>query len=76
VLSRWLARLATSFAIVAVVLAWEGYRAWEAGAAIWRPMVDLFAAAAGVAMAFVGTRERHRAARAAVVHEPRHEVGR
>ena len=55
-LNRWLARLSASFAIVAAVLAWQGYLALAGGAAIWRPAVDLFAAAAAVALAAAGAR--------------------
>jgi hypothetical protein len=60
VMDRWLARFAMSFFIIAAVLVWSAYQALQHHAALWRIAMDLFAAAAAVAMGVVGTREKHR----------------
>lgn len=59
-MNRWLARLAMSFFIIAAVLTWYAYQALQHGAPLWRPAMNLFAAAAAVAMWVIGTREKHR----------------
>ncbi len=48
-----------SFFILAAVLAWYGYQALQHHAEIWRVAVDLFAAAAAVALGAAGTRAKH-----------------
>jgi len=58
-MNRWLARFAMSFFILAAVLAWYGYQALQHHAEIWRVAVDLFAAAAAVALGVAGTRAKH-----------------
>jgi hypothetical protein len=63
-MSRWLARLAFSFILVAVVFAWEGYRLrrGDRGPA---PEWKIYAYFGAAALCFVaglrGVRERHRA---------------
>jgi hypothetical protein len=59
-MNRWLARLAMSFFILAAVLAWYAYQALQHQAELWRVAVDLFGAAAAVAMGVAGTRARHK----------------
>jgi hypothetical protein len=59
-MNRWLARLAMSFFIIAAVLTWSAYQSLQHQAPLWRPALDLFAAAAAVAMGVIGTREKHR----------------
>jgi hypothetical protein len=58
-MNRWLARLAMSFFIIAAVLAWSAYQALQHDAPMWQAMVDLFGAAASIAMGVVGTRIKH-----------------
>ena len=59
---RWLARLSTSFLIVAFFLAYEGYRRYQIlhGQTDWRVLLNFFAATVSVVLAFLGVRERHR----------------
>ena len=59
-MNRWLARLAMSFFIIAVVLAWEAYQGLQHHAPPWRIAVNLIAAAAAIALGVAGTREKHR----------------
>ena len=58
-MNRWLARFAMSFFIIAAVLAWSAYQALQHHAPLWRAGVDLFAAAAAIAMGVMGMREKH-----------------
>jgi hypothetical protein len=58
--TRWLARFATSFVVVGLVLAWQGFHAVQADATGWRGFVELFGAAASFAMGVLGVRERHK----------------
>jgi hypothetical protein len=58
-MNRWLARLAMSFFIIAAVLAWSAYQALQHAEPLWRVAMDLFAAAAALAMGVLGTRARH-----------------
>ena len=58
-MNRWLARLAMSFMIITVVLAWSGYQALQHNADLWRPIMDLFAAAASLTLGVQGMRIRH-----------------
>jgi hypothetical protein len=61
--SRWLARLAFSFFVVAAVLAWE---AWKLAAHAvpgeprWRAFLYVAAAVLSTGLGVVGTRHRHR----------------
>ena len=48
-----------SFFIIAAVLAWSAYQALQHGAPMWQAVVDLFGAAAAIAMGVVGTRIKH-----------------
>jgi hypothetical protein len=59
-MNRWLARLAVSFFVVAAVLVWSAYQALQHQLPIWRGLMDLFAAAAAIAMGVIGMRQRHR----------------
>jgi hypothetical protein len=56
-MQKWLARLAFSFIILAVVLAWSGRQAARRGDA---PTVYYAAAALLGAAGIIGLRERHR----------------
>ena len=58
-MNRWLARLAMSFFIIAAVLAWSAYQALQHNAPPWQAALDLFGAAAAIAMGAVGTRIKH-----------------
>ena len=49
-----------SFFVIAAVLIWEAYKGTKTGVATWRIMMDLVAAAAGIALGAAGTREKHR----------------
>jgi hypothetical protein len=60
---RWLARLSFSFFVIAAVLAWEGYKAGEAGAgpgAGPRATLCTVGAVVAVGLGLLGVRERHR----------------
>ena len=59
---RWLARLSTSFLIVAFFLAYQGYRRYQIlhGQVDWRVLLNFFAATVSVVLALLGVRERHR----------------
>ena len=60
---RWLARLAFSFAIIAAVLLWEGYKAsGRTGLPqnATRTVLCFIGAGASMALAAAGMRERHR----------------
>jgi hypothetical protein len=58
-MNRWLARLAMSFFIIAAVLAWSAYQSLQHGAPMWQSALDLFGAAAAIAMGAAGTRAKH-----------------
>jgi hypothetical protein len=58
-INRWLVRLAMSFFIIAAVLAWSAYQALQHRAELWRVALDLFAAAAAVALGVTGVRIKH-----------------
>ena len=60
---RWLARLAFSFVIIALVLLWEGYKALGGGdrpVLPKRAMLCFIGAGAAMALAGAGMHERHR----------------
>jgi hypothetical protein len=60
---RWLGRLSGSFFVIAVFLAWEGYKRYIAtGRSVddWRILLYLFAAMLSFVLGFTGVRERHR----------------
>ncbi len=59
-MNRWLGRLAMSFFIIAAVLAWSAFEALQNSAPLWRVGMDLFGAAAAIALGAAGTREKHR----------------
>ncbi len=67
---RWLGRFATSFFVVAVVLVWEGWKAFQRNASDWHPLVEWFAAAASLSMGVLGVRARHRLNRRNEVENP------
>ena len=59
---RWLARLAFSFILLAVVFAWEGYRAQRGDRGHpWKPYAFFAAAALCFGLGLRGVHERHRA---------------
>jgi hypothetical protein len=58
-MNRWLARFAMSFFIIAAVLAWSAFQSLQHHAPAWQTAVDLFGAAASIALGFVGTRIKH-----------------
>lgn len=60
---RWLARLSFSFLVIALFLAWAGYKRYQAGGSQgvdWRTLLDWFAAVVSAVLAFAGISERHR----------------
>ena len=62
-LRRWLARLAFSFLIIALVLMWEGYKALGAGNRPVQPtraVACFIGAGAALTLAGKGIQERHR----------------
>jgi anti-sigma-K factor RskA len=58
--NRWLARFSISFFVIAVVLAGLAYQALQNNLAGWRVAMDLFAAAAAIALGVAGLREKHK----------------
>jgi hypothetical protein len=60
-MQQWLSRLTYSFLIIAAVLAWQGYKLGQAGAAPqWQLALYCVGAAACAALGFAGLRARHR----------------
>ena len=60
---RWLARLSFSFAIIAAVLFWEGYKATGRTGLpprVIKTVLCFIGAGASMVLAAAGTRERHR----------------
>ena len=55
----WLARLAFSFLIVALVVGYAGYKAQQRGEGT-RATIMMLGAAAGIALGIAGLRARHR----------------
>jgi hypothetical protein len=61
-MARWMARLAYSFFILAVLLAWEGYKELTRSShpQTWRIALYFLAAGISVGLSFRGVQERHR----------------
>lgn len=57
---KWLARLAFSFILIALVLIWEGYRMIKTEPSLPRVIAYFVGAGACLALGSAGMRERHR----------------